>query len=111
MTEDQLTRPQRLGIRPPDPHPDNVNLASDVISPLIRVSTAAIFNDAHFGCYWQLETFIFSDDPALRTTQRIHCTMGAIRELCWADHGYSLAAGRAVKVHNHIVKNLKETHK
>lgn len=46
----------------------NVNIGATKITDLIRVSTAAIAYDTNwFGSYYQYETFIFSDDPNLKT--------------------------------------------
>lgn len=65
------------------------NLARTQVTPLIRVSTAAIDYEEPFPRE-QLETWIFSDDPRQRSRQIIH------------------RRGRAdaVRVHRHIASNL-----
>lgn len=52
----------------------SVNLARTQITPLIRVSTAAVAypHERWGGSRYQVETFIFSDDPRQRVHQIIH---------------------------------------
>lgn len=53
----------------------NIDLGKTKITDKIRVSSAAIFYESWFGNYYQLETFIFSDDKEhQRTRQIIHFT-------------------------------------
>ena len=61
---------------------NNLNIASTRISPLIRVSSAAIWYD-HENRY-QVVTFVFSDSQEQRTRQFIHgstCGEDGIDEL------------------------------
>lgn len=52
------------------------NLAHTQITPLVRVSTAMIHYpiQAWGGDYCQFETFIFSDDPRIKSKQTIYGT-------------------------------------
>ena len=52
----------------------NVDLGKTQITDKIRVSSAAIFYQELFGNFYQLETFIFSDDKRLKTRMFIHLT-------------------------------------
>lgn len=55
----------------------NIDLGKTQITDKIRVSSAAIFYEEIFGSYYQLETFIFSDDKERQPTKmQIHCTTG-----------------------------------
>jgi len=76
----------------------NIDLGKTQITDLIRVSSAAIFYEEHFGNYFQYETFIFSKDPNQKTHQIIHGT-------CWSEPSEKLAA-ISKKVHNYIANNL-----
>ena len=53
----------------------NIDLGKTQITDKLRVSSAGIFYEAHFGDYYQLETWIFSEDKSvMRSQQIIHCT-------------------------------------
>ncbi len=79
----------------------NINLGKTQITDKIRVSSAAIFYEAWFGDYYQLETWIFSDDKELqRSRQVIHCTTG--REIP------ERRVEEVKKVHRYISDNLKQ---
>lgn len=52
----------------------NIDLGKTTITDKIRVSSAAIFYEASFGNYYQLETWIFSDDIRYKSRQTIHGT-------------------------------------
>lgn len=82
--------------------PSNINFGKTQITDKIRVSTAAIYSAAHFGEYWQVETWCFSDDPRQRSFQVIHGTSG-ILDGEFHDHRLRLIAE---KVHKQIACNL-----
>lgn len=53
----------------------NIDLAKTQITPKIRVSSAAIFYKFWAGDYYQLETWVFSEDKeAQQSKQVIHGT-------------------------------------
>lgn len=84
----------------------NTNLARDQITPEIRVSTAVINLGCPVGRYDQYETWCFSDDKERqRSFQVIHGT-------CWSKVEIDEALRvKSLKVHNQIVKNLRDKHK
>lgn len=60
---------------------ENVDLGKTRITDKIRVSSAAIYyGNAFFGSYYQLETFIFSDDERQKSRQIIHYTTSSVTE-------------------------------
>lgn len=82
----------------PDDRPQSYGVASTVITPLCRVSTAVVTLSHNYGYYSQLETFIFSDDDRQKTRQFIHCTFSAgrdipIREIERANRAHNMIAG------------------
>lgn len=81
----------------------NVDLGKTQITPLIRVSSAAIFyEESEIHPYFQYETFIFSSDPRQETKQIVHGTN---------PYGWSKKLeAKTVKIHNYISENLKKTH-
>ena len=84
---------------------DSENILTTQITDDIRVSSAAWFTGAHFGDYTQIETWIFSNNSDIESTQIIHGT--------YSGHGEipELYRARAIKAHEHIAKNLKEKFK
>jgi len=77
----------------------NIDLGKTQITPEIRVSSAAIFYKSWFGDYYQLETFIFSDNNELqKSRQVIHGTCGREIPLRLQD--------KIKKIHAYISKNL-----
>ena len=71
------------------------------ITPLIRVSTAAILRPGFAASpnpYYQYETWCFSKDSKQKSFQVIHGTDGGVRFYLMT---------KAIKVHRHIVNNLK----
>lgn len=50
----------------------NIDLGKTQITDKIRVSSAAIFYQEMFGDYYQIETWIFSDDKSLKSRMFIH---------------------------------------
>lgn len=76
----------------------NIDLGKTQITDKIRVSSAAIFYEFWGGDYYQLETFIFSDDPSQKTRMIIHGTTG--REVS------EIRKQEVYKVHKYIADNL-----
>jgi hypothetical protein len=76
------------------------NLAHTQITDTIRVSTASIFYEEYFGTYLQVETWIFSSEPYVRSKQIIHGT-------CSAEYPNTKLFDKAKKAHNYISENLK----
>lgn len=74
------------------------DLGKTQISDNIRVSSAAIFYEAWFGNYFQVETWIFSENPLIKSKQIIHGT-------CNEYLNYKLVA-KCEKVHDYISNNL-----
>lgn len=55
----------------------NIDLGKTQITDKIRVSSAAIYNDGNwFGAYYQIETWIFSEDERIKSKMQIHDTCG-----------------------------------
>jgi len=54
----------------------NIDLGKTQITDKIRVSSAAIFYQEMFGDYYQVETWIFSDDERIKSKMQIHGTCG-----------------------------------
>lgn len=79
----------------------NFNIASTIITDKIRVSSAAIFYEEFFGNYYLLETWIFSDDPTIKSRQIIHGTTGIFPVS-------QKEKDNVVKVHNYVAGNLKK---
>ena len=52
----------------------NIDLGKTQITDLIRVSSAAIYYEEMFGSFYQIETWIFSDDERVKSRMFIHCT-------------------------------------
>jgi hypothetical protein len=77
----------------------NISIIHTRITDKIRVSSAAIYYDEYFGDRYQYETWCFSDDPRQRSFQVIH---GSYYK--WY-YDYILLT---IRVHQHIVKNLKK---
>lgn len=81
-------------------------LSHDNITPSIRVSTAAIPNAGGFGHYWQVETWIFSDDSRQKNVQRTHGTVYSSGDDVFDYNGNIKLCCSAERVHAHIVENL-----
>lgn len=82
----------------------NKNLASTVITDNVRVSTAAIYYDEWFGERWQIETFIFSKDERVKTSQiKIH---GNVSCEDYVINSKGKTINDAIKIHNYISDNL-----
>lgn len=77
----------------------NIDLGKTKISDAVRVSSAAIYYEEWFGDFYQLETFIFSDDPKIKGRQIIHKTV--------SDVG-GVDKKEIKKVHNYIAQNIKQ---
>ena len=87
---------------PIEKRPPNIDLGKTQITDKIRVSSAAIFRNVHFGDYWLIETWVFSADPRQRNRQIIHGSAGT-------SEGRPPTKGhceKAKKVHGHISANL-----
>jgi hypothetical protein len=85
--------------------PQNIDLGKASITDQVRVSSAAIYSEAHFGNYWQVETWIFSNDPRQRSTQVIHGTC----HYCASVNGGLPSrhlCDQARKVHGYITANM-----
>lgn len=80
---------------------ENIDLGKTQITDKIRVSSAAIFYDEVFGRRYQIETFIFSDDPKISTQQIIHGD-------CYPFNPLSRYVLNCQKVHEYISNNLKQ---
>jgi len=76
----------------------NLDLGKTQITDKVRVSSAAIFYENFPVDYYQFETFIFSDDPAIKSKQIIH---GSSQILSTA------LAHKTKKVHGYVSNNLK----
>lgn len=86
----------------------NIDLAKTQITASIRVSTAAIWREEHFGKYFIVETWIFSDDPRQKSRQIIHGTpseFSVSQALQAAQEPPEFRT--AQKVHRQIANNLK----
>lgn len=81
----------------------NVDLGKTQITDKIRVSSAAIFYQEMFGDYYQLETWIFSDDERQKSRMVIHCTTG--REIPQREKD------KVSKIHKRIADNLLKIYK
>lgn len=82
----------------------NKNLASTIITDKIRVSTAAIYYDEWFGERWQIETFIFSKDERVKTSQvNIY---GSLYNEDYVNNPETRMIKNAIKIHNYISNNL-----
>ena len=57
---------------------NNLNLASTHITDRIRISTGLAPSSANGHPFTYVETWIFSDDPRVKSKQRIHGTVGEI---------------------------------
>lgn len=82
----------------PDETEVNFNIASDIITDTIRVSTAGIWLSHDYGAYLQYETWVFSKDPSQRSIQVIHGTK--YREC-------DQLKKQALKIHGYLVANMK----
>lgn len=79
----------------------NIDLGKTRINEKIRVSSAAIFYPHEVHQYYQLETWIFSDDKELqRSTQIIHGTCGTEIPNCLID--------KTKKVHGYVADGLNK---
>lgn len=76
------------------------NIASTYICPGLRVSTGIFVSGTIAGPFEQLETWIFSDLPQQRSTQRIHGT-------AFPHHTSERAKLRALAAHWHMVYNMR----
>ena len=82
----------------------NKNLASTIITNKIRVSTAAIYYDEWFGERWQIETFIFSEDERIKTSQvAIHGNVSSEEDVIESK---GKIIEKAIKIHHYISHNL-----
>ncbi len=80
----------------------NCRILHSQITPLIRVSSAAIwYGPTYFSSngYYQFETWCFSEDKRQRSFQIIHGTHYRI-DAAWIID--------AVKIHQHIKRNLTD---
>lgn len=77
------------------------NIASTYICPGLRVSTGIWVSGTIAGPYEQLETWIFSDLPQMRSTQVVHG--------CWYPHRTPEPAKlKALAAHWHMVYNMRK---
>lgn len=87
----------------------NFNIDSTIITPKVRVSTAAIhYSDRGYGSRYQIETFIFSDDPGQKTIQRIHGDIFGEFNPDYPIIAYSMTFHR--RVSRLLNKKYNETH-
>ena len=83
----------------------SVDLGKDQITDKIRVSTAAICSTGPNGRYWQVETWIFSDDPHRQLSKQIvHGSRSAFSDESISG---SKIAAKARRVHGYIASNLR----
>lgn len=84
----------------------NFNIASTIINEDIRISSAAIFYESFFfGNYFQIETFIFSNNKdVLRSKQIIHCTVSGDER---TDIDINII-DNVKKIHTYVCKNIKD---
>lgn len=76
----------------------NYDLGKTQITENIRVSSTAIFYEAWFGNYFQYETFVFSEDPKIKSRQIIHgSNVGKSESL----------ENKTRKIHDYISRNLQ----
>lgn len=82
-----------------------IDLGKTQITDDIRVSSAAIWYDQPwFGSYYQVETFIFSNDKdKQRQVMVIHGTTSGDKVPQWLIE-------KCAKVHNSMVKGLTKKH-
>lgn len=78
----------------------NIDLGKTRISDVVRVSSAAIWYEAHFGNYFQLETWIFSEDKSVQKSHQV------IHGTCGKNIPQSLI-DKTKKVHQQIANELK----
>ena len=91
----------------PDKKLPNIDLGKTQITDKIRVSSAAIFYEAYFGDYYQLETFIFSDDKERQKTRMIiHGTTGRVIPQKLIDKVKKIHE----KISNNLLNKFNETH-
>lgn len=86
-----------------EPQARNIDLGKSAITPLIRVSSAALYREDWWGRWWLVETWIFSDDQRQRNRQIIHGD-------CFAVGGgppHERICATARKVHGQIAENLR----
>lgn len=83
--------------------PANINLGKTQITPLIRVSSAAIYYEDWPADYWLVETWIFSDDPQQESHQIIHGTTSPSCSQRLAE-----LSDKARNVHAQIASNLMQ---
>ncbi len=82
--------------------PTNIDLGKTQITPLIRVSSAALYREDWPSNYWLVETWIFSDDPRQRNRQIIHGDASAFA----GSKRLSDLSDTARRIHAQIAKNL-----
>lgn len=78
----------------------NIDLGKTAITDKVRVSSAAIFYEGNwFGDYYQLETWIFSEDKTIQKSVMV------IHGTCGRTIPQSLIA-KTKKVHGYLVTNM-----
>ena len=80
--------------------PQSHQLAHCAVTKRIRVSTAAIYREDRLGMYWQVETWIFSNDARQKSRQVVHGTFGGLN----GPSGEFVA--KALRAHRHISNNM-----
>jgi hypothetical protein len=86
-----------------EPQARSIDLGKSQITPIIRVSSAALMRDDWWGSWWLVETWIFSDDPRQKSRQIIHGDSGA----GGGRPPHERICATARKVHGQIAENLR----
>jgi len=79
----------------------NIRIIQTQITDDIRVSTAGIFYEEHWGNRFQYETWCFSNNPKQKSFQVIHGSYSRV------DFYY---LRKSIKIHRYISDNLKKKH-
>lgn len=86
-----------------EPQARNIDLGKSQITPLIRVSSAALLREEVWGRWWLVETWIFSDDERQKNRQIIHGDPMAM-----AGGGIDpMLAQNVRRIHGQIAANLR----
>lgn len=79
----------------------NIDLGKTRITDKVRVSSAAIWYEEMFGNYYQLETWIFSDDERQKSVMVIHGTS-------WGSEIPQKLIDKTKKVHKYLADNMNK---
>lgn len=84
-----------------------VDLGKTQITPLIRVSSAAIYRHDRCGERWLVETWAFSDDPRQGSFQVVHGSTCAAKIGDERQPPTGPVVEKAQKIHRYIADGLK----